>query len=236
MTKQNLSKSGARPFKLQTKKPAANRQIKSGKTGNNLKSINRKPAHKTISAEQTRVIIFNKPFNVLTQFTDDQNRKTLKDFINVKDVYAAGRLDKDSEGLLILTNNGQLQHQLANPDKKQGKVYWVQVEGQANQTQIDALKKGVPLKDGLTKPALVEIIPEPNDLWPRNPPIRERQSIPTSWLKLTLFEGKNRQVRRMTAHVGLPTLRLIRHQIANINLDGLEPGQWREIDLSEIKI
>lgn len=237
VTKQTLSKSGARPFKLQTQKTGLNRSSKPSKAGHHhKKNFNREPTHKTISAAQTKVIIFNKPFNVLTQFTDDQNRQTLKDFIQIKDVYAAGRLDKDSEGLLILTNNGQLQHQLANPDKKQGKVYWVQVEGQANQTQIDTLKKGVQLKDGLTKPALVEIIGEPSRLWPRNPPIRERQSIPTSWLKLTLFEGKNRQVRRMTAHVGLPTLRLIRHQIANINLDGLEPGQWREIDLSEIKI
>lgn len=236
MTKASLSKASARPFKINSKKTTKKSASNFRKPGSHSQSKKRKPAHKAMTAAQTKVIIFNKPFNVLTQFTDDQNRQTLKDFIDVKDVYAAGRLDKDSEGLLLLTNNGQLQHQLANPDKKQGKVYWVQVEGQPSAAQIEALTQGVQLKDGLTKPAFIELMPEPKNLWPRNPPIRERQSIPTAWLKITLFEGKNRQVRRMTAHVGLPTLRLIRYQIANMTLDELKPGQWREINLSEIKL
>ncbi|MER2491082.1 rRNA large subunit pseudouridine synthase E [Catenovulum sediminis] len=179
---------------------------------------------------QVEVVLFNKPYDVLCQFTDDENRKTLKDFIDVPNVYAAGRLDKDSEGLLVLTNSGKLQHQLANPVKKQGKVYWVQVEGLATKRQIEQLQNGVQLKDGMTKPAKVRLIDEPQ-VWPRNPPIRERQNIPTNWLEITLFEGKNRQVRRMTAHVGLPTLRLIRSQIADYKLGDLQPGEWHKLIL-----
>jgi 23S rRNA pseudouridine2457 synthase len=177
------------------------------------------------SPQNQIVLLFNKPFNVLTQFTDDENRQTLADFITVKDVYAAGRLDKDSEGLLVLTNDGKLQHKLANPEKKTGKTYWVQLEGIPTQEALDKLTKGVELKDGLTKPAKVKIMDEP-DVWPRNPPIRERQNIPTTWLELTIYEGKNRQVRRMTAAVGYPTLRLIRYSVGQWTLDDIASGEY----------
>ena len=172
------------------------------------------------------IILFNKPFDVLCQFTDDQGRKTLADFIKQKNIYAAGRLDRDSEGLLILTDDGKLQHRITDPKNKMQKTYWVQVEGEVSDTAITQLKKGVILKDGLTKPARAKVIPEPETLWPRLPPIRERKNIPTSWIELSITEGRNRQVRRMTAATGFPTLRLIRYSIGNWTIDNIDNGSY----------
>lgn len=178
------------------------------------------------------LFLFNKPFQVLCQFTDApvQNRKpraTLADWIRVPGIYPAGRLDYDSEGLLLLTGNGALQHRIASPSLKMPKTYWVQVEGAVSQDAIQKLATGVVLKDGTTRPARVRQIPEPA-LWPRVPPVRQRNHIPTSWVEITLTEGRNRQVRRMTAAVGFPTLRLIRYRIGDWTLDGLEPGRYRK--------
>ena len=175
------------------------------------------------------LIALNKPYGVLCQFTDANGRSTLADFITQKDVYAAGRLDQDSEGLLLLTDDGALAHRLTDPRHKQPKTYLVQVEGAIDDAAIRALCRGVALNDGPSLPAKAEPAAEPGWLWPRDPPVRFRKAIPTSWLSLSLSEGRNRQVRRMTAAVGFPTLRLIRVRIGEHAIDGLAPGQSRVI-------
>lgn len=176
-----------------------------------------------------RVILFNKPYGVLCQFTDTAGRSTLKDYIDVPHVYAAGRLDADSEGLVILTDDGALQARIADPRHAQSKTYWVQVEGVPDASSLEQLRRGVTLNDGPTRPADVLAMEEPKDLWPRFPPIRVRRNIPTAWLEITVTEGRNRQVRRMTAAVGLPTLRLIRWRVGPWAIDALSPGHWRAV-------
>jgi 23S rRNA pseudouridine2457 synthase len=175
-------------------------------------------------------VICNKPYGVLTRFTDPQGRPTLASLVPQRDVYPAGRLDADSEGLLVLTSDGRLQSRISDPRHHWSKTYWVQVEGQVSDEALGRLRSGIVLKDGPTRPARAERIPEPPNLWPRDPPIRVRKSIPTNWISLTIEEGRNRQVRRMTAAVGNPTLRLIRHAVGPWTIDGLQPGEWREVD------
>ncbi|HPE49338.1 MAG TPA: pseudouridine synthase [Hyphomonas sp.] len=181
----------------------------------------------------TRVLLFNKPYGVLSQFTDKGNagsaRRTLSEYIDAPGVYAAGRLDQDSEGLLILTDDGQLQHRIANPANKMPKTYWAQVEGIPDETALQRLRDGVDLSDGPTAPADARALPGPDNLWPRDPPIRYRKSVADSWIELTITEGRNRQVRRMTAAVGHPTLRLIRVRIGEWDLGCLQPGEWRDV-------
>ncbi|MBI3222632.1 MAG: pseudouridine synthase [Nitrosomonadales bacterium] len=173
------------------------------------------------------ILLFNKPYGVICQFSRDGLHPTLADYIAVPEVYPAGRLDTDSEGLLVLTDDGKLQHRITDPRHKLAKTYWVQVEGVPDQAALAQLRGGVQLKDGMTLPAEARLIDEPENLWSRTPPVRFRKVIPTGWLELTIREGRNRQVRRMTAAVGLPTLRLIRYRIGDWTLGGLEPGQWR---------
>lgn len=180
----------------------------------------------------SRTILFNKPYGVLTQFTPVAGRETLANYIAVPDVYPAGRLDVDSEGLLVLTGDGALQARIADPRHKLPKRYLAQVEGVPTEAAMRALGGGINLGDFITKPCQVRLIDEPVNLWPRTPPIRFRKAIPTTWIELILREGKNRQVRRMTAHVGFPTLRLIRWAVGEWSLEGLPPGEWRELVLS----
>ena len=175
-----------------------------------------------------RLLLLNKPYDVLCQFGPAEGRRTLKDFVGVPGVYPAGRLDADSEGLVVLTDHGPLQSRIADPRHKLPKLYLAQVEGIASREALAALARGVELNDGLTRPARARAIDEPAGLWPRDPPIRVRRRIPASWIELELSEGRNRQVRRMTAAAGLPTLRLIRWRVGPYSLEGLAPGEWRE--------
>lgn len=179
----------------------------------------------------SRLILFNKPFEVLPQFTDLKSpspRATLSDYIDVPGVYPAGRLDRDSEGLMLLTDDGRLQARISDPKYKLGKTYRVQVEGEIGEDALEALRRGVDLNDGRTRPAQAQRIDAP-ELWPRNPPVRFRKTVPDCWIEMTIYEGRNRQVRRMTAAVGHPTLRLVRWKVGDWSLDGLQPGEWREI-------
>lgn len=180
----------------------------------------------------SRLILFNKPYGVLTQFTDPSGRPTLANFIKTPHVYAAGRLDSDSEGLVLLTDDGSLQARIAHPRYKLLKVYWAQVEGIPKAADLEPLRRGIDLGDFITQPAKINLIDEPLNLWERHPPIRYRSNIPTSWLKIVIIEGKNRQVRRMTAKIGFPTLRLVRWAVGEWTLEGLPPESWREITVT----
>ncbi|WP_090906715.1 pseudouridine synthase [Nitrosospira sp. Nsp13] len=175
----------------------------------------------------SRLILFNKPYGVICQFTPEAGYKSLKDFTPLPGFYSAGRLDADSEGLVLLTDDGKLQNRISNPEHKLPKTYWVQVEGLPDEVALDKLRRGVILRDFKTMPAQARLLDEPGSLWPRTPPVRFRKNIPTSWIELTLMEGKNRQVRHMTAAVSFPTLRLIRQAIGAYSLHGLAPGEWR---------
>ena len=214
---------------MNQKKPVTRHPKSANLKRSGTSSFKHKPAQKPVQPKgPTKVILLNKPYDVLCQFTDGQGRRTLADYVDVPGVYAAGRLDRDSEGLLLLTNNGKLNAKLTQPGKKTRKTYWVQVEGVPTELDLQRLRDGIELKDGMTAPAEIKRMKAP-DIWSRNPPIRERKNIPDCWLSITLTEGRNRQVRRMTAAIGYPTLRLIRYRIGRWSLDGIASGQWKQV-------
>lgn len=188
---------------------------------------------KSLPSDQCH-LLFYKPYDVLSQFTDEANRRTLKDYISVPNVYPVGRLDRDSEGLLLLTSDGRLQHRLSDPRFHHPRTYWAQVDRIPTDAELEPLRQGIDLKDYRTRPTIAHLIPEPN-LPPRDPPVRFRKSVPTSWIELVLTEGKNRQVRHMTAAIGFPTLRLVRVAIGALRVDGLDPGQWRTLESAELQ-
>lgn len=183
----------------------------------------------------SQVLLFNKPYGVLTQFTSQEGKPTLADYVSVPGVYAAGRLDLDSEGLVVLTDDGALQGRISHPRHKLSKTYWAQVEGVPDEAALAALREGLDLGDFRTQPCRARIIAEPAGLWPRDPPIRFRKTVPTTWLEIAIAEGKNRQVRRMTAKIGHPTLRLIRWAVGDWTLEGLAPGTWRRMTKDELR-
>ncbi len=179
----------------------------------------------------SKLVLFNKPYGVICQFSEHEKHPSLAEYVQIKDVYPAGRLDHDSEGLLLLTDDGALQHKIASPKNKMYKTYWVQLDGDIDPDAIELLSSGLKLKDGMTKPAKVKKIDPPEKLWPRNPPVRFRKNIPTSWIEISIREGRNRQVRRMTAAAGFPTLRLIRCRIGDWRLGNIQPGDYIMLDV-----